>query len=161
MKKILSCVMALSIAACAAMSASAAQEVNQGNYESTNPEVIATYDAGDPAFVVSIPDAITVEKLSTPTSGDTVSITGVKVEDGKSIDVTVSSANDWTLKQGSDEINYDITFNGSSIKADGKVIENATSNVETDNALSITATGSPIYAGNYTDTLTFTVAYGA
>lgn len=161
MKKILSCVMALSIAACAAMSASAVQEVDQDKYENTKPEVIATYNAGNAAFVVSIPDAITVNELSTPTSGDTVSITGVKVENGKSIDVTVSSANSWKLKQGSDEINYDLTFNGSSIKSDGKVIENATENVESNNELSITATGSPIYAGDYTDTLTFTVAYGA
>lgn len=168
MKKILSCVMALSIAACAAMSASATQLTSGG--DSTGTATVSTNRA--PAYTVTIPDNKVIE--SAELSGDVVlgnvEASDVVIGDTDNLTVTIKSANSFAMKcadgEGDHSISYEVetgTNSGTALTDGATVLTvegGSSSNTETLTIKNIN-TESATCAGNYLDTLTFTVAVGA
>ncbi len=113
-----------------------------------------------------------VESKWTATVDDEVTLTGGKgtitftfsnvvLENGRSLSVKAASTNGWKLKNGEEEISYDVKKGETSITSgDGTVLSNINGKSDELSAeLSIEATGveSAKVAGSYTDTLTFTV----
>lgn len=96
MKKILSCVMALSIAACAAMSASAADStLNEGTPSAT---MNLTYKIDNATYSVTIPESIALSGTDAQTvNGIEYEITGGKFAHGKKLKLSVSNADDLKL----------------------------------------------------------------
>lgn len=161
MKKILSCVMALSIAATAAMSASAAeQQITSGG---TSGKTILNNE--QPAgYTVIIPDA---EVNVTGETTMKVDAQNVKIGDSQTLKLTVESQNSFEMKCGTEEhsVSYELykgDTSGTKLNdapttalistksvADVADVTLTIANLNTDNATC---------AGNYTDTLTFTVA---
>lgn len=158
MKKILSCVMALSIAATAAMYASAA-DITESSAPKTGTKEVELTQAS--SYTVEIPDATKV----TLTPGEDTSIGSAQVKaallaEDEVIDVTVSSAdNEWTMDLADTSKGTELTY---TVKADGteknsgdKIIDGATA-AGAAVALTVNAE-TPTVAGTYNDTLTFTV----
>ena len=154
MKKILSCVMALSIAACAAMSASAT-ELNTGATTGTHK---INYTS-QPQYTIEIPDGPT--DITSGSASLTVTASDVLLNDGQTLSLKVASANDWTLKCGTSSIEYDVKIDGTSIKTSGEVMKGIDANTSVDDltediALEVGSMDSAKCAGTYSDTLTFT-----
>lgn len=158
MKKILSCVMALSIAATAAMYASATDITSLSPSKNGTKEVELTQES---TYTVEIPDTTKV----TLTAGEDTSIGSVQVKaallaEDEVIDVTVSAADEeWTMdladtSKGT-ELNYTVKANGTEKNSGDKIIEGATA-AGAAVALTVNA-ATPTVAGTYNDTLTFNV----
>ena len=116
----------------------------------------------DPTYTITIPETVTLEKK---VDGDTVTyendytITaeeGVRLKNGEYIEVTVAS--DFTMQttEGA-TLAYSITAGGNAVATGGVVAE-----FETDKNVQSTtihiAANDPDYAGEYKDTVTFTVS---
>ena len=135
--------------------ASAETKVDNGKGASTTT---VTYSAED-AWKVTIPETITIGGQDPIT----VSASEVKIEKGKKLKVTVSSANGWKVKSGDKELDYELKKGGTTLDNDSN---NTVLEVEAG-----TPTGSETLTANmkdtaanystggesYTDTLTFTV----
>lgn len=154
MKKILSCVMALSIAACAAMSVSAAQLNTQ-----TSTATHQLNYSSQPQFTIEIPDGPT--DITSGSANLVVTASDVLLNDGEKLSLKVASANDWTLKCGTSSIEYDAKIDSASIKTSGEVMKDIDANTSPDEltetiAVEVGAKNNAKCAGTYTDTLTFT-----
>ena len=118
----------------------------------------------DAAYIISIPPTITV----TDNGGENMHIT-TKTSNfgsGNSLTVSVSSANNFQLKLSSDSsqsIRYSIkngSSEGSSVTGGEQVVNHTGDGEYTDTLyLEVDSGSSPQYAGNYTDTLTFTITF--
>lgn len=162
MKKILSCVMALSIAACAAMSASADQTwVN----EDTGSKTITLQKELSSTYTVTIPDSGPVDPTSVTELPVTVS--DVLLKDNENLKVSVKSENGFKLKCGDASKNHEIGYTmkigeGSPLSGNSEtaVLENINNDsVKLSETLNISdvEVSNAECAGTYTDTLTFTV----
>ena len=118
----------------------------------------------DAAYIISIPPTITV----TDNGGENMHITTKtsNFESGNSLTVSVSSANNFQLKLSSDSsqsIRYSIkngSSEGSSVTGGEQVVNHTGDGEYTDTLyLEVDSGSSPQYAGNYTDTLTFTITF--
>lgn len=161
MKKILSCVMALSLAASAAMSVSAAQQITSGT---TEGQTILN-SVQDPAYTVIIPDA---EVNVTGETTMTVDAQNVKIGDEQNLKLTVESKNNFEMKCGTDahSVSYDLykgdTSSGTKLNDAPTTALISTKSVADVDDVTLTIanlnTTKATCAGKYTDTLTFTVA---
>ncbi len=159
MKKILSCVMALSIAACAAMSASAATVSEPG----TNNVNLKT-SMGPANYTVEIPSDVTIEDKEGTTTVGNLTATATLLDHGNELTVSVASQNEFNLNCASPsdthQISYELKSNGTKVNNNGTLI--TCNDVTTTDTKELTIDSLDLSnakcAGDYTDVLTFTVA---
>lgn len=161
MKKILSCVMALSIAATAAMSASAAeQQITSGG---TSGQTILNNE--QPAgYTVIIPDA---ELTVTGETTMKVDAQNVKIGDSQTLKLTVESQNSFEMKCGTEDhsVSYNLykgdTSSGTKLNDNPATELITTKSVADVDDVTLTIanldTTKATCAGTYSDTLTFKV----
>ena len=116
----------------------------------------------DPTYTITIPATVELQKVEdngtvTYENDYTIeAVAGVRLKKNEYIEVTVASDFEMTTEQGA-TLDYTITKGGNAVATGGVVAE-----FETDkNAQSTTihiAANDPDYAGEYKDTVTFTVA---
>ena len=117
----------------------------------------------DPTYTVTIPATV---ELAKKTAGDgavtyendyTIGANaGVRLKKNEYIEVTVASDFEMTTEQGA-TLDYTITAENAAVATGGVVAEFATDKAEQTSTIHIAA-NDPDYAGEYKDTVTFTVA---
>ena len=116
----------------------------------------------DPAYTVTIPATVELNKVEnngTVTYENDYTITaeaGVRLFLGEYIEVTVASDFEMTTTEGA-TLAYAITADGNAVANNGVVAEFDTDKLEQAATIHIAA-ADPDYAGEYKDTVTFTVA---
>ena len=116
----------------------------------------------DPTYTVTIPATVELERQEdngTVTYENDYTLTaqaGVRLKKGEYIEVTVASDFEMTTTEGA-TLAYTITKGGNAVATGGVVAEFATDKVEQTATIHIAA-NDPDYAGEYKDTVTFTVA---
>lgn len=151
MKKIIS--LALAVLIIAAMSVTAfAAEIKQDTENKTGSTDI-TYTATE-SYVVIIPESMTVGTTAT------VEADNILIGYNKQLTVSVSSQNEWKLKNNDDGLGYTLHIGETGVTSTNNTVLTAASGDTVSKTLSVTIdpNQSPKYAGNYTDTLTFTVS---
>ena len=115
----------------------------------------------DPTYTVTIPATVelqTVEDNGTITYENDYTLTaqaGVRLKKGEYIEVTVTSDFKMTTAEGA-TLDYEITAGGNAVANDGVVAEFDTDKLEQTATIHIAA-GDPDFAGEYKDTVTFTL----
>lgn len=147
MKKILSFALVLAMVLTMSVAAFAA-EITDGS-----GSVDITYEVPD-SYIVTIPDSMTVG------ADANVSVSDVIIASGNLLTVSVSSEqyNDgWKLINGDDTVGYTLKMDGADIANNATVltVKNGGTASQT---LTTALSGTPIYSGSYTDTLTFSVS---
>lgn len=154
MKKLIAS--ALALAMCCAMAVPAyAATINQGSDPKTSNAEITTSIA--PTYTVTIPDSVEVEFNATQTQFGSIEVTQAQIDPDKQIVVSVTSGEalinqtdntktlPYTIEDGNGE------FTSAAYLAEGD---------KTDLTVNITEDDwNAAYAGDYSDTVTFTVAY--
>lgn len=117
----------------------------------------------DPTYTVTIPATV---ELAKETAGDgtvtyendytIVANAGVRLKKNEYIEVTVASDFEMTTTEGA-TLAYSITAGGNAVATGGVVAEFATDKAEQTATIHVAA-ADPDYAGEYKDTVTFTVA---
>lgn len=140
-----------------------AADINQmltvyGYTQDASYSASVTISTNTPTFTVTIPDNVQVNDTPTDFS---ISGTLYGLLTGQSVAVAVSSTNGWYMKcgEGDDAPKLAYTLK----KQGGEALTNNTAatfdtNGTNSQSLVCSKTGSPIYSGVYTDTLTFTVS---
>ena len=160
MKKLASFVLALAMAAvCAAPAMAAGNQITESTSNSCDTKVTFTIA---PAYTVTIPSAVTLEKKE----GETVTYekdlelkaSNVRLNQGKKLQITIPTGSVLQLSAGNATLNYTITNdNGSNVSAGSVVATFATQAAEQTATLHIQA-NDPEFAGDYSGTLKFTIA---
>ena len=115
----------------------------------------------DPTYTVTIPATVelnTVEDNGTVTYENDYTLTaqaGVRLKKGEYIEVTVSSDYEMTTTEGA-TLAYTITAENAAVATGGVVAEFATDKAEQTATIHIAA-NDPDFAGEYKDTVTFTL----
>lgn len=160
MKKILAFALALVMAL--SLSASAfAVDINQDatqKYGETN----VTFNV-DPTYTVTIPATVTLAKAADGNykQDAAVSATDVRLEEGKTIKVTLEG--DFKLVTGATGATYELPYtvtvddDATPIASGATVATFTTTTAEQSSTLHFAAEN-PTYAGNYSDTVTFTIS---
>ena len=165
MKKILSCVMALSIAACTVLSASAAASPTEVTSAGNATQEI-TYNNGEAAYTVTIPADVALANISASQSAGEINAEVTALNHGATLKVTVTSAHSFNLycKAESDQhkIGYKLKADNEEIAQGGEVIS-TTETLSAPKALTIDEFNpdDTLCAGDYSDTLTFAVSADA
>lgn len=133
-----------------------------------------TQESGDPSgkinveysmgvtYTVTIPASVTFTDAEKRVERS-LQVTDVMLNEGSSLNVSIASQNDFQMKNGSSYIDYYIMYNGSTAEghnhfkiltvsagdSSGWVLLDFMTDLNKENAM---------YAGSYTDTLTFTVS---
>ena len=116
----------------------------------------------DPTYTVTIPATVELERQEdngTVTYENDYTLTaqaGVRLKKGEYIEVTVASEFKMTTAEGA-TLDYTITAENAAIATGGVVAEFATDKAEQTATIHIAA-NDPDYAGEYKDTVTFTIA---
>ena len=116
----------------------------------------------DPTYTVTIPATVELERKEdngTVTYENDYTLTaeaGVRLKKNEYIEVTVASDFEMTTEQGA-TLDYTITKGGNAVANNGVVAEFATDKNAQSTTIHIAA-ADPDYAGEYKDTVTFTVA---
>ena len=159
MKKILSCVMALSIAVCAAMSASAAATPTEVTSAGNATQKI-TFNNGNAAYSVTIPADVTLANISASQSAGEINAEVTALDHGATLKVTVTSQNNFNLfcaaESGQHKIGYKLKADSEEITQGGEVIS-TTETLSAPKALTIDEfkPDATLCAGDYADILTF------
>lgn len=115
-------------------------------------------DPENPDYVISIPAAIVFsdEKNSVDASVEMTNLDGTAYAGEKQADVSVTSKNQFKLKNGSREVNYDLKY-GQNIMSvtNTKVGTLSKTNLKVKGSADLQ--GSATATGNYTDVLTYNV----
>ena len=165
MKKILSCVMALSIAACTVLSASAAASPTEVTSEGNATQEIA-FDNGAAAYSVTIPADVTLANISASQSAGEINAEVTALDHGATLKVTVTSKNSFNLycaaESGQHKIGYKLKADSEEITQGGEVIS-TTKTLSAPKALTIDSFNpdDTLCSGRYTDILTFAVSANA
>ena len=115
----------------------------------------------DPTYTVTIPATVELERQEdngTVTYENDYTLTaqaGVRLKKGEYIEVTVASDFEMTTTEGA-TLAYSITAGGNAVANNGVVAEFATDKAEQTATIHIAA-NDPDYAGEYKDTVTFTL----
>ena len=115
----------------------------------------------DPTYTVTIPATVELQKVEdngTVTYENDYTLTaqaGVRLKKGEYIEVTVASDFEMTTTQGA-TLDYTITAENAAVANNGVVAEFATDKAEQTATIHIAA-NDPDYAGEYKDTVTFTL----
>ncbi len=135
-----------------------AEEINQSSDPKTGTTPV-TYTKQD-SWSVTIPESITIGG-----EGGTVEASGVVIEDGKALKVTVSSTNNWYVKtEGKTGFKYKLKAGGTEITSESNTVLTVdagtpTESVELTAEINDSTAENKSTGGNaYTDTLTFSVA---
>lgn len=161
MKKSMSIIAALALATSMVSSlptfaAETKSEIKFGDAVTQGSVVLTHAEAS--SYKVTIPADITLDKDETLE----ISASDVHIGSGKSVKVTVASENSWKMTDKDDtnnQVPYTVTMPGAEeALTNGTQVLSVDSVTGTDSVeLSIAAPASYTYAGNYSDTLTFTV----
>lgn len=161
MKKILSTVIAAAIAVIMPISSFAAEdtEINQDSQEK-NGSITVDYNM-DWTYTVTIPASVTFTDTE-KTVERALEVRGVVIDEGKSINVSVSSLNDFEMKNGNGYIDYYLMVNHNTISENNYNILTVNAGEGSGWAVLSFVTelqkNHALYSGRYTDTLTFTVS---
>ena len=116
----------------------------------------------DPTYTVTIPATVELQKVEdngTVTYENDYTLTaqaGVRLKKGEYIEVTVTTDNEMETPEGA-TLAYTITAENAAVANNGVVAEFATDKAEQTATIHIAA-NDPDFAGEYKDTVTFTVA---
>ncbi|WP_308000147.1 hypothetical protein [uncultured Gemmiger sp.] len=160
MKKLASFVLALAMAAvCAAPAMAAGNQITESTSNSCDTKVTFTID---PAYTVTIPSEVTLEKKEGKTvtyeKDLTLKASNVRLNQGKKLQVTIPDNSVLQLSAGSATLNYTITNdNGINVGA-GSVAATFTTQAADQTATLHIKANDPPFAGDYSGTLKFTIA---
>ena len=153
MKKLFALILAVALMATMSVTAFAANTTGGSTEVSFNV---------DPTYTVTIPATVELERQEdngTVTYENDYTLTaqaGVRLKKGEYIEVTVASDFEMTTTEGA-ALAYTITAENAAVANNGVVADFATDKAEQTAAIHIAA-NDPDYAGEYKDTVTFTVA---
>ena len=160
MKKLASFVLALAMAAvCAAPAMATDTRITESTSNSCDTKVTFTID---PAYTVTIPSEVTLEKKD----GKTVTYekdlklkaSNVRLNQDKKLQVTIADGSILTLESAEHAtLNYTITVGSTEVSANSVVATFTTQAAEQTATLHIKANDPP-FAGDYSGTLKFTIA---
>ena len=160
MKKLASFVLALAMAAvCAAPAMAAGNQITESTSNSCDTKVTFTID---PAYTVTIPSEVTLDKKEGQTvtyeKDLTLTASNVRLNHGKKLQVTIPTGSVLQLSAGSATLNYTITNdNGINVGAGSVAATFETQAADQTATLHIKANDPP-FAGDYSGTLKFTIA---
>lgn len=171
MKKLLSLVLALALALSLSVTAFAAEDtkIEPGTNGDPNPSTATTsVEFGvAPTYTITIPGTVELDKKTdngTVTYEKDEIITasaGVRLLNGQSIQVKLSAGDGedkFVLTSGeSATLDYTVTVNNTEIENNGVVATFGTNATQQTSTLHFAA-NDPTYAGQYSDTVTFTIA---
>ena len=152
MKKLITVLLALAMVATMSVTAFAANTTGGSTEVSFNV---------DPTYTVTIPATVELNKVDTEgvvTYENDYTLTaqaGVRLKKGEYIEVTVASDFEMTTTEGA-TLEYTITAENAAVANNGVVAEFATNKAEQTATIHIAA-NDPDYAGEYKDTVTFTL----
>ena len=152
MKKLITVLLALAMVATMSVTAFAANTTGGSTEVSFNV---------DPTYTVTIPATVELNKVDTEgvvTYENDYTLTaqaGVRLKKGEYIEVTVASDFEMTTTEGA-TLEYTITAENAAVANNGVVAEFATDKAEQTATIHIAA-NDPDYAGEYKDTVTFTL----
>ena len=167
MKKLLSIVLALALALSLSVTAFAEDHtVDQNTTLPATKDTTVEFNVA-PTYTITIPAKVELEK-KTDTGTGTVTYekdgtitasAGVRLLNGQSIQVTLSAGTDgFVLTSGeSATLDYTVTVNNTEIQNGGTVATFGTSATQQTSTLHFAA-NDPTYAGEYSDTVTFTIS---
>ena len=153
MKKLFALILAVVVIATMSVTASAAN--------TTGGSTEVTFNV-DPTYTVTIPATVELNKVEdngVVTYENDYTLTaqaGVRLKKGEYIEVTVASDFEMTTTEGA-TLDYTITAENAAVANNGVVAEFATDKAEQTATIHIAA-NDPDFAGEYKDTVTFTVA---
>ena len=159
MKKLASFVLALAMAAVCAAPAMANTQITESTSNSCGTKVTFTID---PAYTVTIPSEVTLEKKE----GKTVTYekdlelkaSNVRLNQDKKLQVTIADGSILTLESAEHaKLNYTITVGSTEVSANSVVATFTTQATDQTATLHIKANDPPV-AGDYSGTLKFTIA---
>lgn len=160
MKKLASFVLALAMAAvCAAPAMAAGNQITQSTSNSCDTKVTFTIA---PAYTVTIPSEVTLEKKDGQTvtyeKDLTLTASNVRLNQGKKLQVTIADGSILTLESEEHaKLNYTITVGSTEVSANSVVATFTTQAPDQTATLHIKAKD-PEFAGDYKGTLKFTIA---
>ena len=160
MKKLASFVLALAMAAvCAAPAMAAGNQITESTSNSCDTKVTFTIA---PAYTVTIPSEVTLEKKEGQTvtyeKDLTLTASNVRLNQGKKLQVTIADGSILTLESAEHaKLNYTITVGSTEVSANSVVATFATQAADQTATLHIKA-NDPEFAGEYSGTLKFTIA---
>ncbi|MGN1473481.1 MAG: hypothetical protein ACI4WZ_05355 [Eubacteriales bacterium] len=159
MKKLLTLALALTMALSLSVTAFAADITQDSDPKTAYTSV--TFNV-DPTYTVTIPATVTLAKAEDGSYKQDVTITAadVRLEEGKTIKVTLAS--DFKLTTGAAgatyELNYTVTVGDSATAiATGDTVATFTTDTNSQSSILHFAADNPTYAGEYKDTVTFTI----
>ena len=159
MKKLFALILTVCLLATMSVTAFAAEIGPEANASQGSTEVSFNVD---PTYTVTIPATVELQKIEdngTVTYENDYTLTaeaGVRLKKNEYIEVTVTSDFKMTTTEGA-TLNYTITAEGTVVATGGVVAEFATDKAAQSTTIHIAA-NDPDYAGEYKDTVTFTVA---
>ena len=159
MKKLFALILTVAMLATMSVTAFAAEIGPGANASQGSTEVSFNVD---PTYTVTIPATVELQKIDAEgviTYENDYTLTaeaGVRLKKNEYIEVTVASDFIMTTTEGA-TLEYDITANDTAVANDGIVAEFDTDKSQQTATIHIAA-ADPDYAGEYKDTVTFTVA---
>ena len=159
MKKLFALILTVCLLTTMSTTAFAAEIGPEANASQGSTEVSFNVD---PTYTVTIPATVELQKIEdngTITYENDYTLTaeaGVRLKKGEYIEVTVASDFEMTTTEGA-TLDYTITAGGNAVINDGVVAEFDTDKNTQSTTIHIAA-ADPEYAGEYKDTVTFTVA---
>lgn len=157
MKRLLASILALAM--CCAMAVPVfAATIDQDSQDKTGSTAVSFEVA--PAYTVTIPETVELGRVDTNgtiTYENDATITaaaGVRLLNGQKIQVTIDS--DFTLTANNTDLAYTISVNNNEVAQNGVVAEFGTGTQAQSSTIHFAA-ADPEYAGNYSDTVTFTL----
>ena len=164
MKNLLTGALALMMCCAMAVSVFAEDTMIDQNTTDKKGETEVSFNV-EPTYTITIPGAVELEEINTDGTTtyekdmDIVASKGVRLKEGQDIQVTMNS--DFTLETDAAtatySLPYTVTVNQAQIANEGVVAEFTTSTAEQTGTLHFAA-DNPIYAGEYIDTVTFTIS---
>ena len=157
MKKLFALILAVALMATMSVTAFATDVTTNGGTGFTN-----VYFSVDPTYTITIPAKVELQKIDTDgtiTYENDYTIganAGVRLKKNEYIEVTVASDYVMETPQGA-TLAYTITAENAAVATGGVVAEFATDKAEQTATIHIAA-NDPDFAGEYEDTVTFTVA---
>lgn len=158
MKKLLTIMLALVMVLSLSVTAFAADNTFSPS-DNSDKATTVTFNV-DPTYTVTIPATITLakdEESGSYKQDATITATGVRLLEGKVINVTL--AGDFTLTAGTTNWSYTVKVGASDTAiANGDTVATFETKTAVQTSVLHFAADDPTYAGDYSDTVTFTIA---